>query len=286
MSTVQGLGYLGIGVSNLREAIEFYTRFARLEVAEVVGNTAFLTGGLEHHWVRLEEGNGQGMKRIAYEVADEDALAQARSALRQHGIEYTEGGDLRKDRVEHWVRFRDPGGADVELYTGMIERGVAPLSNGVTIETFLHAGWGTANYDATSQFYENALGFKLSDRIDDKVNFYRAGNRYHHSLVLLRTNAFAFNHFCIQVSSLDDVMRFRSNAMKHGVALRDDILRHAPSGSISVYLKDEARGFAVEFCTDHPRVDDETHRPRILPNRPESRDVWQSPLAEPQPWQS
>jgi hypothetical protein len=46
-------------------------------------------------------------------------------------------------------------------------------------------------------------------------------------------------------------------------------------------MKDEARGFAVEFCVDHPQIDDETHQARILPAAPESRDVWQSLLPEP-----
>ena len=75
-------------------------------------------------------------------------------------------------------------------------------------------------------------------------------------------------------------MRFRNNALRHGVALRDDLLRHAPSGSIGVYMKDEARGFAVEFCTGHPQVDDATHRTRVLPMAPETVDIWLSPLPE------
>jgi len=98
--------------------------------------------------------------------------------------------------------------------------------------------------------------------------------------VLLRSHRSAFNHFCIQVESLDDVMRFRNNALRHGVALRDDLLRHAPSGSIGVYMKDEARGFAIEFCTGHPQVDDVNHRARVLPMAPETADVWLSPLPD------
>jgi 2,3-dihydroxy-p-cumate/2,3-dihydroxybenzoate 3,4-dioxygenase len=100
--------------------------------------------------------------------------------------------------------------------------------------------------------------------------------------VLIRSQKPSFNHFCIQVESIDDVMRFRHNAVKNGVALRDDLLRHAPSGSIGVYLKDEARGFAIEYCVGHPQVDD-THTPRILPLAPETVDIWRSALPEPAP---
>lgn len=280
MDIVHKFGYLAVGVSNLAEATEFYTRFARLDVTEQVGSTSFMTGGLDHHWLRLEEGNGQGIKRIGYEVTSEDSFRTVRSRLREWGIEFDEGGNPDQDRVNHWLRFTDPGGTDIELYSGMYERGVAPVNPGVKLEKFLHGGWETANFDDTSRFHQEVLGFKASDWIADKVVFLRAGDRFHHSMVLLRSQRSAFNHFCVQVESIDDVMRFRNNALRHGVALRDDLLRHAPSGSIGVYLKDEARGFAIEFCTGHPQVDDVNHRARVLPMAPETADVWLSPLPD------
>jgi catechol 2,3-dioxygenase-like lactoylglutathione lyase family enzyme len=277
---VNRFGYLSVGVSNLDEGCEFYSRFVRLEQTERVGDTAFMTGGPEHHWVRLEEGSGQGLKRIGYEVTDDSSFALARARLRDWGIDYTEGGDPKKDRVARWLRFVDPGGFEIELFSGMWERGVAPVNSGVTLEKFLHAGWEVTDWDTTTRFYQEVLGFKASDWIGDMAGFFRAGDRYHHSLVLIRAEQPSFNHFCIQVSSIDDVMRFRHNAARHGVEIRDDILRHAPSGSIGVYVKDVARGFAIEYCVGHPQVDDATHRPRTLPLAPETVDVWRAPLPE------
>src|ERR1700730_15072516 len=123
MAIVSKFGFLVVGVSDLTEATEFYSRFVRLDLTERVGDTAFMTGGLDHHWVRLEEGSGQGLKRIGYELEDENALAEVRSQLKEQGIEYEEGGNPATDRVRGWLRFCDPGGTDIELYTGMYERG-------------------------------------------------------------------------------------------------------------------------------------------------------------------
>lgn len=280
MDLVHKFGYLAVGVSNLDEAVEFYSRFVRLDLTERLDSTAFMTGGLDHHWLRLEEGNGQGIKRIGYEVTSEDSFPVIRDGLAKWGIEFEEGGHPDQDRIHHWLRFTDPGGTAIELYWGMYERGVAPVNSGVTLEKFLHGGWETADFDNASRFHQEVLGFKASDWIADKAVFLRAGDRFHHSLVLLRSQRSAFNHFCIQVESIDDVMRFRNNALRHGVELRDDLLRHAPSGSIGVYMKDKARGYAVEFCTGHPQIDDVTHKPRVLPMSPETADVWLSPLPE------
>jgi 2,3-dihydroxy-p-cumate/2,3-dihydroxybenzoate 3,4-dioxygenase len=278
MAVVSRLGYLAIGVSNLDEAIDFYSRFVRLDVSERRGSTAFLTGGLEHHWLRLEEGPRNGLKRVGYVLDDEQAMVEVRAQLTSIGLPFTEGGDPAAERVQRWLRFVDPGGVEIELYTGMFERGVAPPHPGITMQKFLHAAWATPNFEQTTEFYQQVLGFRASDWVESRAGFFRAADRYHHSLVLIRAERPIFNHFCIQVESLDDVMRARHNAVKGGVKLRDDLLRHAPSGSIGFYMKDETRGYAVEFCVGHPQLDDATHQARVLPSLPETMNVWTAAL--------
>jgi 2,3-dihydroxy-p-cumate/2,3-dihydroxybenzoate 3,4-dioxygenase len=64
MDIVVRLGHMSGGVQNLDEEPEFYSGLVRLDVTEQVGDTAFMTGGVEHHWIRVEDGNRQGIKRI------------------------------------------------------------------------------------------------------------------------------------------------------------------------------------------------------------------------------
>jgi 2,3-dihydroxy-p-cumate/2,3-dihydroxybenzoate 3,4-dioxygenase len=275
---VSKLGYLTVAVANLDEALEYYTRFVRLDVTVRTGNAAYLTGGLEHHWLRLVEAPTPGLTRVGYAVDSEAELAEIRTNLKGAAIAFEEGGDVNVEHVQRWLRFVDPGGTEIEIYCGMMERGVAPVHPGVTMTKFLHAAWATANFDQTTAFYQDVLGFKVSDWVGTRAAFMRATDRYHHSLVLIRAERAVFNHFCIQLDSLDDVMRARHNAVTAGVKLRDDLLRHAPSGSIGFYMKDEARKFAVEFCIGHPQLDDATHRPRVLASVPETMNVWMAPL--------
>jgi catechol 2,3-dioxygenase-like lactoylglutathione lyase family enzyme len=225
------------------------------------------------------------MKRIGYELIDESSFVAVRSGLTRWGIDFSEGGEPNGDGVEHWLRFTDPGGFEIELYVGMAWRDATPPADDgeVTLEKLVHGGWEVTDWDTNVGFYQEVLGFKASDWIGDAVGFFRAGDRYHHSLVLIRAQRPAFNHFCVQVSSLDDVMRFRNNALTHNVKIKDDLLRHAPSGSVGVYVMDEARGFAVEYCVGHPRVDDEDHVARQLPMSPETIDVWKAALPERSP---
>jgi catechol 2,3-dioxygenase-like lactoylglutathione lyase family enzyme len=90
VTVVSRLGYLAIGVADLPEATEFYSRFVRLDVTERIGRTAFMTGGLEHHWLRLEEGGGSGLKRVGYVVDGESGPGRGpreagERAVRIHG---------------------------------------------------------------------------------------------------------------------------------------------------------------------------------------------------------
>jgi Glyoxalase/Bleomycin resistance protein/Dioxygenase superfamily len=111
-------------------------------------------------------------------------------------------------------RFVDPGGFTVEL---ACSKGLLPqVNNGVKFEKFLHTAWGVPDWDRTTAFYQHVLGCKASDWIGNRAGFFRSADRYHHSLVLMRSETTAFNHFCIQVESLDDVMRARNNAFTVG----------------------------------------------------------------------
>jgi 2,3-dihydroxy-p-cumate/2,3-dihydroxybenzoate 3,4-dioxygenase len=279
---IEKLGYLSLSVIDLDEAIEFYSRFVRLELTERIGSRAFMTGGSAHHWIRLEEGSSSGVKRIAYAVRDEETLRDIKRDLDSRGMPVEEGGDFAHERVYRWLRLNDPGGFPIELYTEMAELPQAVPSNGVVLEKLLHGGWRVPNFDETAAFYQDALGFRVSDWLATTVGFFRCADQYHHSLVLIRSPDLdtSFDHLCIQVGSIDDVMRFRHNAVKAGVPLRSDLLRHPTSDSISVYMRDVERGISVEFCTGHRQITDENHRPRRLPVTSHSTDVWSIPLPE------
>jgi len=86
---------------------------------------AFLTGpGLEHHWIRLEEGPTEGRSRSPTSSTARADLLEIRGRLVATGIAVDEGGDVHHDRVQRWRRFVDPGGMHVEVFVGMVERGV------------------------------------------------------------------------------------------------------------------------------------------------------------------
>jgi catechol 2,3-dioxygenase-like lactoylglutathione lyase family enzyme len=282
---IQRLGYVVLEVADLDAAVDFYARAVRLEVTERRPGVAFMSGGVDHHWLRLEAGSRPRVLRIGYQAVDAAALDAIVADLAERGIAYTEDSDFGADRVDRSVRFTDPAGIEWDVFTQLAELAVPIAPNGIGLERMLHTLWVVPNFDAETEFCREVLGFRISDRVEDSIQFLRCGNRYHHSLGLVRGGPDleqpSFSHFCVLVNSLDDVMRYRHNAVSLGLELEEDVLRHPTSGSMGVYVTEPWVGFSIEFATDHAIIDDLTHVARRLAVGPGALDVWREPLPPP-----
>jgi catechol 2,3-dioxygenase len=116
------IGHAHLKVRDLQRSIDFYTRFLRLNVTEIVGNHyAFLTAGIYHHEIALQNvgsdaphplANGTGLYHVAFEVPDKRSFALAYRALIDAGVAVT--------AVDHYISwamyFDDPDGNGLEIY--------------------------------------------------------------------------------------------------------------------------------------------------------------------------
>jgi 2,3-dihydroxy-p-cumate/2,3-dihydroxybenzoate 3,4-dioxygenase len=277
-------GFLTLAVRDLDLAVDFYARIARLEPTEARPDVAFMSGGREHHWLRLERAEKPGVRRVSFEGAGPDALEGLAGELGSRGIETTTGEGFGIDRVRAAVRFEDPSGIPVEVYSGLAELPVPVAENGIRLREMLHTLWVVPDLEQAVEFWTGVMGFKVSDRLETQVAFLRCGDGYHHSLALAQGGASLgqarFAHFCVLVDHIDDVMRFRHNAVAHDLTLEHDLLRHPTSGSMGVYVKEPTQGFSVEFCVGHQRLDD-SWVARQLSAGPGMIDVWRQPLPPP-----
>jgi len=116
------IGHAHLKVRNLDRAVEFYTRFLNLQVAERVGDQyVFLSGGDLHHEVALQNVGpnapqphscGTGLYHIAFEVPDRRSLAMAYQNLAKAGVNIA-----LVDHLISWaIYFSDPDGNGLEIY--------------------------------------------------------------------------------------------------------------------------------------------------------------------------
>jgi len=115
------LGHMRLNVSDLHQAVEFYTRFLHLRIVERGGNDfTFLSRGRAHHVVALFQSErkapsaagGLGVDHVAFEVRGRRAFARAYEALTAAGVPVT----LVNNGISWSIYFQDPSGNNLEIF--------------------------------------------------------------------------------------------------------------------------------------------------------------------------
>jgi 2,3-dihydroxy-p-cumate/2,3-dihydroxybenzoate 3,4-dioxygenase len=274
---IDHLGYVVLAVPDLSHSIEFYQRVAHMKLVDRNDKIAYMGAGSEHHWIQLEERSDRkpGVIRIGYAASSLEDFDDVANQLDARETPYVEFGDLHGEGVDRGIRFKDPDGLELDLYLNMINLGQKPVQEFVNMDRFLHAVWYSSDPIKSHEFYADVLDFRPSDLIENVAVFSRARNGYHHSMGILKSTSRPneLDHFCILVPKIDDVLKARNIALSEGAPLRENLIRHAASGSISTYIKDETLGIAIEYCWDHAILPPD-HRARILKAAPTTRDIW------------
>ena len=164
MIQVHRLGHATFETPDVARQADYYAEVIGLQVRRD-GNRAILSTGLGEEAVIFKPGSAARLTNIALQVAPDVELADVGSALRAHGVKPERRNDISPSLAQAMV-FADPNGTEVELYTDakLVDSrpvgGVAPLKLG-------HIACLGPDAKAISEFYIKALGFRVSDWIED-----------------------------------------------------------------------------------------------------------------------
>ncbi|WP_432984037.1 VOC family protein [Dactylosporangium sp. CA-233914] len=203
--------------------------------------------GLELHSERDLEGLASDLHRRGHSTSDDPALAKARD-------------------VRRLITTTDPDGHVLELYYGaatnhrpfVSPQGVRFVTGDMGLgHVFMFCGDLTKTLD----FYQDALGFALSDTIDlgPATAYFLHCNARHHSIAVAQIPDLSpgLGHLMLEVDSLSAVGRALDRAQEHGASLQTSIGEHTNDLMTSFYL-DTPSGFQVEYGWDGRLVDDST----------------------------
>ena len=252
------LGSVTIGVPNLAETGSYYRDFGLSPEADDWFSTQ--DGGRQ---LRLVHEPARRLIEIQVEVDDSDDLDAAGSRLGRLGIPYTPAA--------HGLHATDPAtgvravlrieprrmqpAAEPTPYNGpgRIERtGRAPAilrTAPVRPRKLGHAVLGTTDLPATTGFFHDGLGFKISDLMGDAGVFLRCSTD-HHNLLVLKAPVSYLHHTSWQVEDIDEIGRgatamLRDHPERHVWGLG----RHHAGSNFFWYLKDPAGNFS-EYYSD------------------------------------
>jgi 2,3-dihydroxybiphenyl 1,2-dioxygenase len=271
--TIGSLGYLGLRVKDPGAFGDYATGVLGLMPGEGPGR--YRLDDLAWR-IAVEAGEADDLAYAGFEVAGPAELEIVRARLAEGGVAVGNGdpGLLAERQVLGLITCQDPDGLPVEVFYAPTLRTETPFASAAGVPAFVtgdqglgHIVLSTRDMAAARRFYQDLLGFRLSDIIRMQptpqfgfdMEFFHCNPR-HHTLALMPVPMpRRLHHIMVQVPTLDAVGFALERATAAGVTITASLGRHTNDQMVSFYSRTPA-GFVVEFGQGAIEVDDATWR--------------------------
>ncbi|MEO9174079.1 MAG: VOC family protein [Gaiellales bacterium] len=225
----------------------------------------------EPYGLELVSATEPGHEHTAFELRQDVSLADAAARLAALGIDARQHGDA--------LRFVDLEGYGVELVpyaapddrrpyvarTGGDALAAAPRRVG-------HVNMLVADANALAQFYVDALGLRISDRIGDGAVWLRTGS-VHHDLAMLEKAPAHFHHVAFELVDMAQMREVLDHVAQRGRWVAWGPGRHAMAQNLFSYVRMPEEDCFVEMYCDMEILPDD-HTPRAWPDDVHSSNAW------------
>ena len=227
--------------------------------------------GTEHHVLELHRDDRNGIDHIGLGLADERAVDEAARSLATLGVPLLcEPAALDQPGGGYGFRIADPEGRVTEL--AAVTEAVRAMQPDTTPTKLAHVVLNTADIEATSRWWCEVLGFRMSDWSERQMVFLRC-NSDHHSIAFNRAEWASLNHVAYEVASLDAYMSSLGRLARAGHTPGWGPGRHGPGNNAFGYFVDPA-GTVPEVTAEVQQIDEATWVPRTWARTPELSDRW------------
>jgi catechol-2,3-dioxygenase len=282
--SVSKLGYVGVRTNDVDAMVAYYTDVLRFAVVERAGDAAYLTTGLDHHCVVVEQGDPHGRARIGLQI--HGSLADAASGLGEAGIDVERRADPEPGIAECLVVTEPDTGIPLHLFERQAESGHAP-THGLRPQKLGHVAGYVDDLQTVQSFYEDVLGFRWSDTIGDFFAFLRC-NVDHHSMNFMESSKRSgLHHTAFEMRDFMHMKEMFDHLSAHGIVLEWGPGRHGAGHNLFSYHRDPD-GNLIELFSEidlifdeeagvfepRPWHEDRPQRPKVWPLAPTSANSW------------
>jgi catechol 2,3-dioxygenase-like lactoylglutathione lyase family enzyme len=269
--------HVGLAVPDFADVVEFYRTSWGLEVVDRDSDVVFFgtPANPEHYILRVREDSGKRLDLIAFAAESADAVDELAQRLGSAGVELVSEPDrLQTPGGGHGFRFFDPDGRLIEVSHGVEERPYRELEPRESIPKKLsHVVINATDVLATKHFYEQHLGFRLSDWLEERMCFMRV-RQDHHVIAIAHGPHTSLNHVSFEMRGIDEFMRGTGRMIRQGMAPLWGPGRHGAGDNTFSYFTDPV-GNVVEYTTELEVIeDDDAWEPRVFTTDPEVADQW------------
>jgi extradiol dioxygenase len=267
---ISQLGYLGVGVKDIKAWEEFGTNAMGLQLKErLEDGTLFLRQDEYHHRFIMEPTGEDDVKYVGWMVPTMDAYHEVAAQLQAVGVSVEDGSpeECAYRRVDRFFTFNDPDGLRVEIFYGLEVDVHDPFHSPNPISGF-HAGSlglghvvvAVKDVEETERFYRDVLGFRVSDYAiigaNRKMVFTHVNGRHHSFAFAALPVKKRITHWMMQVNTIEEVGRAYDHVRKLGIERTKELGTHMNDHMTSFYVRTPS-GFAIEYGCGGREIDDE-----------------------------
>lgn len=275
MARVNEIRYVGYGVVDLEAEKNFYINSWKLEEVPSDDDMVYLVtpGSKAGYSVRLRQTDEPRIDVVAWSAKNREEVDNLVPQVEKAGGKLiTSPHELDSLGGGYGFRFFDLNGFITEVSTDFETRTPTVLGAGeARPEKISHVVFHSPNHKEYVKFYEEALGFKVSDWLGDFMCFLRC-NEWHHRIAILPGPP-AFNHVAYDVPDIDAIMKGVARLRETNGDIAWGPGRHTAGNNVFSYYVTPA-GYAVEYTCDLEEVDDETWVATVHKPSKEIMDQW------------
>jgi catechol 2,3-dioxygenase-like lactoylglutathione lyase family enzyme len=258
----------------------FYeTNWGLRMVAQGNDGTTYFRGTGPEQWIyALREDRDFGIDYINFGMRSRERVSGLHGQLVAEGIPVSGvPGELSTPGGGYGFTALDPEGrrlrfvADVAGHADTDDARAMPRK-------VSHIVLNTPGMEALSDWYQQHLGFRITDYSADMMVFLRcatdAAFSDHHCLALNRAQYSSANHVAFEMPSIDSFMRGIGRMKTMGQAPAWGPGRHGPGNNPFAYFVSPS-GFVIEFTSEVHQIEEASHQPEVWPRDvPEKMDTW------------
>lgn len=286
MIKVKRIGHATFETPDLARQIDYYCDVIGLRLVDRTPSRACFATAAGQLSIVLRQGAQARCAGLSFEVAPETDFARLRHRLQAADIASERHRDAVPGIPEMLV-FNDFKDTAIELFSDWnFVDGDAPGSAGGPIK-FGHLAFIVPDPKTAAEFYEETLGFRVSDWIEDWFVFLRCGSD-HHTVNFVRGAVTRIHHIAFEMRDSAQLLQCCDVLGRHRIPILWGPVRHGPGHNVAAYHRDPD-GHLVEFFIDLDEMVDEElgyfeprpwHRDR--PQKPkvwigQPRDIWGLP---------
>lgn len=286
MLHIAKIGYAGFDTPDVDAMLAYYTQVIGLTLVERGDDgAAYLRSVLDHHTIVLYPSTQRRLRHTAFQIEGGQSLKEVAQELREQGIHVEVQTDSQPG-VPELLQFADPEGNTLQLYANIEHVSSGFQGTGIVPEKLGHLAMAVHDVKKCADFYQNVLGFRVSDWIEDFFVFMRC-NSDHHTANFLRSKYQKMHHIAFQLQDWAHVQMACDHLSKHHIPLLWGPGRHGAGHNIFTYHHDPDKHI-VELFTEldvmlnedlgyfepRPWHEEFPQRPKVWKESPQAVNHW------------